>query len=128
MEENKKKKAKIGRIIYYCLIGLFGTAFVVSLVLIGIYFFNSSQVGSEYDELSNIRQSILANQTTTATIPDGVASHASCMKRPRASSTFSVSSKSSAPAAQSAPHSPSERPAATANSAFVRFWNAVYAA
>ena len=65
---------------------------------------------------------------TTATIPDGVASHASCMKRPRASSTFSVSSKSSAPAAQSAPHSPSERPAATANSAFVRFWNAVYAA
>ena len=74
MEENKKKKAKIGRIVYYCLIGLFGTAFVVSLVLIGIYFFNSSQVGSEYDELSNIRQSILANQTTTATIPGTTAS------------------------------------------------------
>ena len=61
---------------------------------------------------------------TMAIMPLGVASHASCMKRPRASSTVSVASKSRTPAAQSAPHSPSERPAAAANGVARLFWSA----
>ena len=61
---------------------------------------------------------------TMAIIPDGVASQASCMKRPRASRTFSVESKSRTPAAHRAPHSPSESPAAQAKSTFFLFCNA----
>lgn len=53
MEENQKKKVNIKKIIYYSLIGLFGTAFVVSLVLIGIYFFNSKQVGEIYGDMGD---------------------------------------------------------------------------
>ena len=69
-----------------------------------------------------------AEAPTIAIMPDGVASQASCMKRPRASSTLSVASKSRTPAAQSAPHSPSERPAAHANGVGRFFWSARYAA
>lgn len=65
MEENQKKKVNIKKVLYYSLIGLFGTAFIVSLVLIGIYFFNSRQVGSEYDDLASLRESLVANRPTT---------------------------------------------------------------
>ena len=65
---------------------------------------------------------------TMAIIPDGVASQASCMKRPRASSTFRVESKSRTPAAHRAPHSPRDRPAAQAKSTFFFFLSAEYAA
>ena len=62
---------------------------------------------------------------TIAIMPDGVASQASCMNRPRASSTFSVESKSRTPAAHSALHSPSDRPAAAANAVGRRFCSSV---
>ena len=65
MEENTKKKVNIKKIIYYSLIGLFGAAFVVSLVLIGNYFLNSKKIENEYDDLANLRASIQANQATT---------------------------------------------------------------
>mgnify|MGYP003319940598 CR=1 FL=1 len=65
---------------------------------------------------------------TMAIMPDGVASQASCMKRPRASSTFRVESKSRTPAAHRAPHSPRDSPAAQAKSTFFFFLSAVYAA
>ena len=61
----------------------------------------------------------------TAIMPDGVAAQASCMTRPRASSTVRVESKSRTPAAHRAPHSPSERPAAHANDTLLRFKSAV---
>ena len=59
-----------------------------------------------------------------AIMPEGVAAQASCMKRPRASRTVSVASKSKTPAAQSAPHSPRESPAAQAKDVGRLFWNA----
>ena len=61
---------------------------------------------------------------TMAIIPEGVASHASCMNLPRASSTLSVDSKSRTPAAQSAPHSPRDSPAAHSNVVGRRFCSA----
>ena len=65
-----------------------------------------------------------ADAPTMAIMADGVAAQASCMKRPRASRTVSVASKSKTPAAQSAPHSPRERPAAQAKDVGRFFWNA----
>ena len=78
--------------------------------------------------LAHSSSSCAGDAPTMAIMPLGVASQASCMKRPRASSTVSVASKSSAPAAQSAPHSPSERPPAAANAVGRRFCSMVYAA
>ena len=80
MEENQKKKINIKKILYYGLIGLFGTAFAVSLVMIGIYFINSNQQAKENDSLSNLRESLLANLTTapatTVTVPGATAATA----------------------------------------------------
>ena len=71
MEENNKKKVNIKKVLYYLLIGLFGTAFVVSLVLILNYFINSKQVGNEYsdlaDKLASIQASLASKPTTQIT-------------------------------------------------------------
>ena len=72
--------------------------------------------GIDFKDATGVVEFDTTAAPTMAITPDGAASLASCMKRPRASRTLSVESKSRTPAAQRAPHSPSESPAAQAKS------------
>ena len=66
MEEKKKNTIRISRKLYNCLLGFFVLVFVVSLVLIARYAIESYRNGQEFNDLSNMKESL---QQATPTKP-----------------------------------------------------------
>lgn len=62
MEEKKNLNKK--KILYYSLLGLFSLIFICSAIYIGSYLWDSHKAKSDYDDLADLRDQLLNQQTT----------------------------------------------------------------
>lgn len=62
--EEKKKSGKGGKILYYTLLGIFSAVFIFSAAYLIKYWVDSRQASSDYNDLANLKDSILATMPT----------------------------------------------------------------
>ena len=62
--EDKEKKGKSGKLLYYALLGICSAVFIFSAAYLVNYWVHSRQASSDYNDLANLKDSILATMPT----------------------------------------------------------------